>query len=318
MQTQRSIDVLSEVLQSVHQRSWGAGHMTLTCPWGLRVSSGPSHFYYVKEGPCSLTLDGKDDPRTIDVGDFVMTAPGIGHTLRDRPSSPVVVVPPLTLPETLGQWQSAASSGEGAGTSLICGVMVCEEPTFAPLTSALPAIMHIRGADGRAPGLFETLRLLVSESATRLPGTEVVVSQLAHILFVQAVRSCLSISAADQGTWLAALLDPEIGPVLACIHRRPEYPWTVAALAEKAGMSRSAFASRFHALVSKPPLRYLLDCRMRKACHMLLDAQYGLKEIAAHTGYTSEAAFSHAFKRWAGKSPGLYRQAIRGPTRRPF
>ena len=80
------------------------------------------------------------------------------------------------------------------------------------------------------------------------------------------------------------------------------------ALAQTARMSRSAFASRFKTLVSKSPARYLLECRMERACEMLAENQYGVKQIASRVGYTTGAAFSNAFKRWSGQSPGEYRR----------
>jgi AraC-like DNA-binding protein len=51
-----------------------------------------------------------------------------------------------------------------------------------------------------------------------------------------------------------------------------------------------------------------LDCRMTKACTLLTENQCGLKEVASQVGYATEAAFSNAFKRWKGQSPGRYRR----------
>jgi AraC-like DNA-binding protein len=116
---------------------------------------------------------------------------------------------------------------------------------------------------------------------------------------------------APNNNWFAALNDAEIGPALGLMHIKPEEPWTVASLAEHAAMSRSAFAARFMAVVGQSPLKYLTDCRMRKARDLLRDGRLGLKAISAKVGYTTESAFSNAFKRHIGQSPGAFRNSGR-------
>jgi AraC-like DNA-binding protein len=82
----------------------------------------------------------------------------------------------------------------------------------------------------------------------------------------------------------------------------------VQSLAESAGMSRSAFATRFNRLVGEPPLHYLTRWRMQKAQRLLRDGRAPLSDVAASVGYDSEAAFSKAFKRTVGAAPGTYRR----------
>jgi AraC-like DNA-binding protein len=50
---------------------------------------------------------------------------------------------------------------------------------------------------------------------------------------------------------------------------------------------------------------------MHKAAGMLRAGPESLAEIAGRIGYEAEAAFSKAFKRWAGHAPGAYRQSAR-------
>ncbi|MDB5297735.1 MAG: AraC family transcriptional regulator, partial [Phycisphaerales bacterium] len=101
----------------------------------------------------------------------------------------------------------------------------------------------------------------------------------------------------------------EVGLALSMIHARPGDPWTVARLADRVAMSRSAFAERFAGAVGEPPLRYLTTFRMRRAAELLRTSAAGVREIAARVGYESEAAFGHAFKRCHGVSPGAYRRS---------
>ncbi len=72
-------------------------------------------------------------------------------------------------------------------------------------------------------------------------------------------------------------------------------------------MSRSAFSEKFTRVVGVPPIKCLLEERMRRACKLLRQGRHSLKEIAVLVGYGSEAAFSTAFKRWGHMAPGVYR-----------
>jgi AraC-like DNA-binding protein len=92
------------------------------------------------------------------------------------------------------------------------------------------------------------------------------------------------------------------------MHAAPHAPWTVASLADRVGLSRSVFAARFKDRMSKSPMHYLFEFRMGLACGLIADGRSGVKQIATQLGYASRDAFSSAFKRWRGLSPGAYRR----------
>jgi AraC-like DNA-binding protein len=99
-----------------------------------------------------------------------------------------------------------------------------------------------------------------------------------------------------------------LGRAIALIHRDPARPWTVATLAREVGMSRSAFAARFTELVGEPAMRYATRWRMHVALAWLKEDDASVGELASRLGYNSEAAFSRAFKRFMGISPGAARR----------
>lgn len=105
--------------------------------------------------------------------------------------------------------------------------------------------------------------------------------------------------------------DPRLARALAALRRRLGAPWTVAALARIAGMSRAAFARLFTRTLGAPPLRHLATMRMREAQRLLLVTDEGLAAIAGHLGYASEFAFSRAFKRHVGVAPAIHRRRER-------
>jgi AraC-like DNA-binding protein len=143
-----------------------------------------------------------------------------------------------------------------------------------------------------------------------------VITRLAEVLFVQAVRHHLAELPAGAGGWLAALRDPPLARALGRIHRHPERAWTVAALAGEAGLSRSHFAERFAAAVGTPPLAYVAAWRMHVGRALLAAGAHRVGEVARRVGYGSEAAFSTAFRRASGVSPAEYRRGRRGAAAR--
>ena len=125
---------------------------------------------------------------------------------------------------------------------------------------------------------------------------------------IQAIRSWIAQDPAAQKGWLGALRDEQIGRAISLIHRNPDHPWTVASLASEVAMSRSAFAARFTELVGEPAMHYMASWRMHVALTWLKEDRVTLAELASRLGYQSEAAFSRAFKRFNGISPGAVRR----------
>jgi len=77
-------------------------------------------------------------------------------------------------------------------------------------------------------------------------------------------------------------------------------------LAERAGMSRTIFASRFKETVGSSVMEYLARWRMLLAGDKLTNSHASVSTIALELGYESESAFSKAFKRQMGCSPRQY------------
>jgi AraC-like DNA-binding protein len=156
--------------------------------------------------------------------------------------------------------------------------------------------------------LQSTLRFLNTEARELRAGGETVITRLADILVIQAIRSWISTDPQAQTGWLGALRDKQIGRAIALIHRDPARDWTVASLASAVGMSRSAFAARFTELVGEPAMHYLSRWKMHAALTWLKESDAPLSQLASKLGYESEAAFSRAFKRLMGVSPGAARR----------
>jgi transcriptional regulator GlxA family with amidase domain len=108
--------------------------------------------------------------------------------------------------------------------------------------------------------------------------------------------------------WLRALGDKRIAPALSLMHSDPARAWKLEDLAKAAAMSRTTFVVRFKAVACVPPLTYLLNWRMRLAERALRAENVPVSIVALSLGYTSESAFSNAFRRTFGVGPKRYRE----------
>jgi AraC-like DNA-binding protein len=307
----------------------------MTAPWGVRFGGVSSAELRKHAQSLGLPVPPEDPPATLGAivavlrgsccleveqynirlpllgGDVVLVTRNDPFILCDTWQTPARNLHDLLRREHIEHLRGLHYGGGGVPTTFLSGAFCFEDEEDLPLLSALPPVIHVRGAESDvAPWLESTLRFLTSELATRPPGSPSIANHLAHVLFVQAVRAyAASLPEDAPGSWFHAIFDSELAPALGLMHLRPEEPWTVASLAEQAKFGRSAFAARFTAAVGSPPLQYLTQCRMRKARMLLRDTNLGVKTIAAKVGYSNESAFSHAFKRATGMSPGTYRQS---------
>jgi AraC-like DNA-binding protein len=200
--------------------------------------------------------------------------------------------------------------GGGEGTQLLCGFLGCDTP-FSPLLAGLPKMLKLDVKTTASGAWIEsTFRFAASEIAAGRLGSSTVIAKLSELLFVEAVNQFVANLPAERRGWLAGLRDPQVGRALASIHARPTEEWTAESLAHEVGMSRSAFAQHFSSLVGQPPMQYLATWRMHLAAQRLREGRNSVAQIAFGIGYDSEAAFSRAFKRQFGTSPGTWRRQL--------
>ncbi len=189
----------------------------------------------------------------------------------------------------------------------LCGTFTIGDPRASHLLASLPAVIILRGARGPAlEGLEVARRMLLFEMQSPSQGSAVMVARILDLLFIQILRAWAAGPDAEPN-WLAGALDSQIGLALSAIHRDPGHCWTVEELARACSLSRSAFAARFVARVGKPPATYLAHVRLDAATDLLRDTSLPVTLIAEKVGYTSEAAFSRAFKHRYGSPPARWR-----------
>lgn len=290
----------------------------LSAPWGMALPPTPGclWFHVVTSGECLLEVDGGvvdgGARGPVRPGELVLVPRGEGHRLRSAPGVATPDIRSVPHPMLDDRYALLRHGGDGDVTRMVCGAVRFEHPAAHSLVDVLPGIIRVEptALSGR---LQDTLRLLAAEVEDLRPGGEAVITRLADVLVIQAIRTWLDRDPAARTGWLGALADERIGAVLARVHREPEREWTVGTLAAAASMSRSAFAARFTELVGEPPMSYVTRWRMHAAVDALGGGDVTVAELAGRLGYRSEAAFSRAFSRVVGESPGtVRRRADRG------
>jgi AraC-like DNA-binding protein len=333
-------DVLSDLLRTARLKGAIFYYIEGADPWVAEVPAarelvpaimpGAEHmieFHGVARGSCWGAITGQS-PVRLEEGDIIMFPQGDAHVMSSAPGlragrvdTGVYFTPrPPQLPFSLNisgeNVTTAHLDGGGAvQTTLVCGFLGCDARPFNPLISSLPRVLHMRGiAAGGNSWIAQFLRTAVDESNRRRPGGEAILERMSEMMFVEVLRRYVDSLPPEQTGWLAGMRDAGVGRALALFHERPSDRWTVERLGEEAGVSRSVLHERFVHFIGKPPMQYLAEWRMQLAARKLRDSDAKLIEIALDVGYESEAAFSRAFRRAMGESPGAWRRALGART----
>lgn len=306
------VDPLGDALGFLHLSETAYYHSELSAPWGLVMPENCPKFHFVMFGGCWLQTAGSD-PLQLKTGDFAVIPHGKGHRLASDPAARSFGIADLRCEKISERFAMFTHAGTGPITVVVCGDLNFGHPAADHLLSLLPKVMHVKApADRPSEWLRSTMRLMAEEARDLRPGGEAIITRLADILVVQAIRSWIEQNPAEQVGWLAALQDRGISRALGLIHRDPGREWTVNELARAVAMSRSSLSARFSGLVGESVKQYVTRWRMHLARKHLQEPSRTLEEIAALIGYQSGAAFSRAFKRSVGVAPGEVRREVGG------
>ncbi|MET8871223.1 AraC family transcriptional regulator [Nocardia sp. NPDC004604] len=296
----QSDDLLSELLRSV--RLSGERIVAYGPPRTFSMGfADVGSLHIIEEGELELRIDGDAHVEHIGRGDVVLLPRGDPHHLSNAGKRTQAIVR-----------ASAAENDAPEPARWLCGTFTIGDPQASHLLGSLPAVIILGGDRAPAPeGLEVARRMLVIEMQSPSQGSAVMIARILDLIFIQILRAWAAGKDVEPN-WLAGAFDPQIGLTLSAIHRDPGHDWTVEELAQTCNLSRSAFAARFAARVGKPPATYLAQVRLDAATGLLRDTSLSVALIAERVGYTSEAAFSRAFKNRYGTPPARWRRDIPG------
>lgn len=305
--TVMSSDPFSEVLRLTKAESLVTGGFRAGGRWAIQFPPPKTtKFFAVVTGRCWVCLDG-EEPMQAEAGDVGLLVARRSFILASDPEVPAT--------DAMALFSCAdgrfASLGEDHDFSYIGGHVLLDSVSGPVLEGVLPPWILVRASSPEAKSFRWLLEELVKESEEELPGASLASAQLSQLLFIQILRAHLKSVSPRPASWLRALGDARLAPAVRLMHSDPARDWHLEDLARAAAMSRTGFAVHFKAVAGIPALTYLSRWRMLLAERALQDGKTSIADLAASLGYTSESAFSNAFKRANGFAPSKYREFAR-------
>jgi AraC-like DNA-binding protein len=315
------MDALSQALQAVQMTGAIFFDADFTAPWAVEspaarevapvLAPGTEHlviYHLFLEGEAEAQV-GNGPVLKLGPGDVLVVPHGDVHRIWNGHTPHFVDTARSVTDYVAGDLMSLSHGGGGARTKVVCGFFGCDHHTAGLVLSGLPPLFRINIRGDEAGGWLEnSIRYLASEAGQDRAGRAILLSRMAEALFIESLRRYVDGLGETEAGWLAGARDPIVGRSLALMHREPGRAWSVDALAEAAGTSRSVMAERFQRFLSEPPLSYLTRIRMQRAARLLGATRKPVAQIAAEVGYESEAAFNRAFKRQFELPPARFRR----------
>ena len=279
------MDLMSQAVDQLRLRRARYFEQTFTAPWSRAQPEGAAGIHIVLEGRALLQQNGAT--HDLGAGDLVILPRSVSHTLAGAPAA-----------------------ARSAASHLLSGALELEAPDH-PLLGVLPAVIHATPERlQQNPRYAQYLEHLVEEARSGRDGADALAARLTEVLLIETMRFFTAPPGVEcpVGGWFSGLGDPAIRRALVAIHERPGGDWSVDTLAKIAGQSRSAFAAHFAQVMRETPAAYLTRWRMFQSRALLRQTELPLDAIAVQVGYGSAAAFSLAFGREHGTTPGNYRR----------
>lgn len=263
-------------------------------------------FHILREGRCWVQARGVRVE--LQAGDIAVLPFADRHVMGSPGCERAVPIAHLLPPPPWEGIPVCRCDGGGESSSVVCGYLKCEELLLGSMLRLLPPLFRARPERGAATQLMHAcVEYALDEAAHARAGGATMLARLPELLFVEALRIHAESQPDDATGWLAATRDPVVGHALSHLHAEPARKWSVTELATRCFTSRSVLDERFRRLLGCSPIRYLTEWRLQLAAEALRSTRAKVGAIARDVGYESEEAFSRAFRRYVGSSPGQWR-----------
>lgn len=263
--------------------------------------AGQVPFHVLLAGRCVVQTGG----RTVglDAGDVLVLPRGARHSVRVDAGAPPV---PATRHE--GASVATLHSASAPDVDLFCGHFTYRPGAGELLFAGLPDVLHASFGTGAGSPLRLLGELMRSEAALDGPGAGALLASLCEALLALVLRGDGRASRATAPAW-TAVSDPGLRAVIDAVVHEPHRRWTLAGLAEVAGVSRATLVRHFPAATGTGVADFLTRTRMTVAADLLTTTQRSLEDIAGSVGYRSPSAFGRAFRTVTGTTPASWRRA---------
>lgn len=292
-------DPLAEIINMLKPRVPFTKVAHASGPWRVeRTEVGKVYYCMLLAGRTCLEVEGVD-PVHLCAGDFVLVPAAANYAMSSL--DPPCTTPLKEMPALGADGVVRIGPAENPPTvQMLIGYCTLGSTDAALLVSLLPEMVVVRSAER----LSALTKIVADEARSERPGRDVVLEHLLQVLMIEAFRSSSETTAAPG--LLMGLADARLAPSLRALHAAPSKSWTVADMAQLAGLSRSAYFARFSRNVGMPPMDYLQGWRMALAKNLLRRGHKNIAQVATEVGYGSASAFSIAFSRQTGQPPGQF------------
>lgn len=310
----QSSGLVSELLTGMRLRGVQYRRIQTGPDFGMGFENQPGHayFHYVAVGTAYLCSDD-GEVHALAAGSAAFMPHGGRHQLLSEAGIAFQDIDQFDvapLGESVSGVDTCPSTGAVPSAVIFYGCIEFDLGGMQRIGKLMPTVMVADTQAQSYPGLLPVLDAMKREICAGRIGFAGILARLAEVAAAMIVRGWIECGCESASGLLAALRDPRLALAILALHRQPGREWTVAQLAAESHVSRSVFAQRFQATIGVPPLRYATELRMRLAKQLLTDDKVSIDAVARRLGYTSQAAFSRAFKRVIGRPPGGERDML--------
>ncbi|MER6440227.1 AraC family transcriptional regulator [Streptomyces sp. NPDC001185] len=260
-------------------------------------------FHVLLEGECRLQVGTV----LLDLrpGDVVMIPSGSPHRVITGGGAASA-----GTAESVGEVFVTTRSADGGRPviDLFCGHYTFDAGAGSLLLASLPDPVHV--SFGQSAESDEVLRMLSalmrSEARREGEGTAAILSALCTVLLAMVLRTSRG-DTTRTALWTAAA-DSRIASAVEGMLNDPGADWTIERLSGAAAMSRATFLRHFTRDTGTTVGAFLTRARLMAAAELLTTTDATVTAVAGQVGYSSESAFSRAFRTYLGTTPARFRR----------
>ncbi|MBQ6341027.1 MAG: helix-turn-helix transcriptional regulator [Kiritimatiellae bacterium] len=249
-------------------------------PTGEHIHRGMLEIGFCLRSPLALKVAGGELP--VMPGSFFINQPNVPHCLNSRPNGLYIYYFLVRRP---------------TASRPFLDLPVPESAAVWKFLRRLPSVLPAGVRASRVRELFTRLFQLCDMPCA--PLTSVQMRQM--FLDVIMLLHELSERPADIGC------SERVAKVVELVRTHPERPFRIDVLAREAALSPTHFINQFRKATGFPPIRFQIECRIKKAKEMLRTPDRTASDVALQLGFNSLQHFSDTFSRLVGISPARWR-----------
>lgn len=300
------MDLLTDILRQsgLRRRVLSLRHLESTSALQFPCNKSMG-LHVVTHGEVCIHAPALAEPLRLKAGDIALMARGCLHTLSPCPSLQNSTLQLLNYADAP---IPGSAGSDDPSCAVISGAYQFWNTPIHPFFKDMPDWFTFRAADvAVAPALPLVMELLAKEARQRQLGAETIVHGLLDAIFTYLLRDIVAKQSQAGAGWSHSVHDPQVRQSLVLMHDDFARAWTLGALAQACGLSRTGLAERFRKEMSDTPLNYLRTVRIQNAMRILSDTDQSLEQVAQAVGYQDAFSFSKAFKRTVGIAPRAFR-----------